>query len=319
MHLFQHDRWDVPHLRPAHPRIHAISQIRTAPRAVARRGQCLGPIRRRGGCQPRALAAWLSTGLAILRALPRGAIRPPLSLRLDRIRRGRDRGIPRITPQPGLQLRDPRVSPLQLRAQARHQRHELLIRGRQRLGRGHNPDDRRSTTRERARHAVTDHQQPIEINSPQRPSSTGPVNGHAHHARRNARGWFGDMRGNIRARHDVNRRDGPGMRMNTSRRQVLSVSRRALVTPGPGRVQRVMHLHLHVHWRKNSACLTRCQCTCICSRHVRTQAGVGRRLAFGQVQRYGKRLVGPQSGLQGCRSSLRSAACECCALVTHGL
>lgn len=45
------------------------------------------------------------------------------------------------------------------------------------LGRGHNADDRRSSTQNRVRHANTDHKAP-RINSPRLPSSTGPVNGH---------------------------------------------------------------------------------------------------------------------------------------------
>jgi hypothetical protein len=82
-------------------RIRGTGQIPTTPRTVARRGQCLGPIRRRCRRQPRALAARLPTGLAILRSLPRQAIRPPFSLGRDRILRWRDGGIGRITPQPG--------------------------------------------------------------------------------------------------------------------------------------------------------------------------------------------------------------------------
>jgi hypothetical protein len=161
-HLLQRDRRQVPHLRPGQTRVHSISQVRAAPRAVAWRGQRFGPIRchRRG--QPRALAPRLPTGLAIGRPLPRRAIRPPLGLGRNRIRRRWNRGIGRITPQPGLQLSDPCLSPLQLRGQAHYQLRQLSIR--RRLGPGHNPDDRRSSTHDRARHADTDHRQPT--NSP---------------------------------------------------------------------------------------------------------------------------------------------------------
>ncbi len=150
VHPFHHDRRQVPHLRPAHPRICAIGQIRTTLRTVARRGQCLGSVRRHRRRQPRALAARLPTGLAIGRPFPRRAIRPPLGLGRDRVRRRRAGGIGRIPSQPGLQLSDPHVGPLQLRGQTHHQPSQLLIRGRRRLGRGHNPDDRRSSTHDRA-------------------------------------------------------------------------------------------------------------------------------------------------------------------------
>ncbi|MGH3820360.1 MAG: hypothetical protein ACRDRE_21950, partial [Pseudonocardiaceae bacterium] len=69
VHLFQRDRRQVPHLRPAHARIRALRQIRAAPRVVTRCGQRLGPIRSRGRRQPRPLTTRLPTRLAIGRAL----------------------------------------------------------------------------------------------------------------------------------------------------------------------------------------------------------------------------------------------------------
>jgi hypothetical protein len=84
-------------------------------------------------------------------------------------------GIPRITPQPSLQFRDPCVRSLSLRAQA-HQRRQLLIRGRERLGRGHNPDDRRPQIEPDTPSSITHHHS--RSTHRRRPSSTGPVNGH---------------------------------------------------------------------------------------------------------------------------------------------
>jgi hypothetical protein len=92
----------------------------------------------------------------------------------------------------------------------------------------------------------------------------------AHRAGWNTRGQLGDIGANTRATHNLSRRDGPGMRMNTSGRQVLGVSRRALAAPGPGRVLRTVHVQVHVHWGECSAWLTQCQCTYICSRNART-------------------------------------------------
>ncbi len=89
VHLLQHDRQDVPDLRPAHPRIRGIGQVSTTPRTRTRRGQRLGPIRRHHRCQPRALTARLPTTFTIRRALPRRTIRPPLGLGPDRILRRR--------------------------------------------------------------------------------------------------------------------------------------------------------------------------------------------------------------------------------------
>jgi hypothetical protein len=109
--------------------------------------------------------ARLPTGLAILRAFPRRAIRPPLGFRPDRVLRGRRRGIRRVQPQPPPQLGVFRLQGLHPRHQPHHQHGKLLIRRLRRFGRGHNPDDRRSKTPQRARHAVTDHQHPTKLNS----------------------------------------------------------------------------------------------------------------------------------------------------------
>jgi hypothetical protein len=87
----------------------------------------------------------------------------PLGLSCDRVRRRRLRGISRIPSQPGLQLSDPRVRLLRLRDQRRHQRHQLLIGGRELLGWRHNADDRRSPSQDPSRHTVSD---------PLRPRST---------------------------------------------------------------------------------------------------------------------------------------------------
>jgi len=155
VHLLQGDRQDVPHLSPAHPRIRRIAQLPATARTPTRRGQCLGPVRRERRREPRALAARLPTRLAIFRAFPRRAIRPPRCLRPDRVLRRRRRGIPRIHPQPTPQLGVLRLQHLHPRGQPHHQRGKLLIRGLGRLGRGHNPNDRQSTTPPRTQHAVT--------------------------------------------------------------------------------------------------------------------------------------------------------------------
>ena len=52
--------------------------------------------------------------------------------------------------QPGLQLHDPPVGPLQLRGQVHHQPRQLLIGGLRLLGLGHGPDDRRSKPEDQA-------------------------------------------------------------------------------------------------------------------------------------------------------------------------
>ena len=85
-------------------------------------------------------------------AFPRGAIRPPARLGCDRVRRRRLRGVRRVPPQPGLQLRDPPVGPLKPRGQVHHQRRQLLI-GRRRR-RGHPANDPRSHSQDPNRHAV---------------------------------------------------------------------------------------------------------------------------------------------------------------------
>ena len=45
VHLLQHDRQDVPHLRPAHPRVRRIAQVPATARTLTRQGQCSGPVR----------------------------------------------------------------------------------------------------------------------------------------------------------------------------------------------------------------------------------------------------------------------------------
>ena len=68
----------------------------------------------------------------------------------------------------------------------------------------------------------------------------------AHHAGRDARSRRDDIEEDTHTTRGLNHREDPGMRMTTSRRQVLGASRRVLETPGPGRVQKIMHLHMRV-------------------------------------------------------------------------
>ena len=58
--------------------------------------------------------------------------------------------IGRVPPQPGLQLGDPPVGPLQPRGQLHHQPHQLLTGGLRLLGLGHDADDRRSKPQDQA-------------------------------------------------------------------------------------------------------------------------------------------------------------------------
>jgi len=105
---------------------------------------------------------------SVLGALPRRAIRPPLGLSRDRILRRRLRGIGRVPSQPGLQLSDPRVGPLQLKVSSTTR--QLLIGRLRLLGLGHTADDPRSHTQDPNRHADTVPRDQTRLNGPAQPA-----------------------------------------------------------------------------------------------------------------------------------------------------